>query len=234
MYTLKSRIRYSELGQDGALTLNGIVNYFQDCSTFQSEDIGMGLKVLAAKKKAWMLSAWQIHIGRYPVLGEVVTVGTGAYDFNTMYGFRNFMMQDESGEYIVKANSQWFLFDLTAMRPCKITQEDLCRYEIIKPLEMEQYQRKIPLPKEYTELEGFSVIRSQIDTNHHVNNGQYIQMAQECVPEGFKASRVRVEYKKAAVLGDVLIPRLSAVDHGYTVALCDSEGSVYAAVELLE
>lgn len=234
MYTFKSRIRYSELGQDGSLTLNGIVNYFQDCSTFQSEDIGAGLEVLAAKKKAWMLSAWQIDISRYPVLGEFVTVGTGAYDFNAMYGFRNFMMQDESGDYIVKANSQWFLFDLTAMRPCKIMEEDLCRYEIIKPLEMEQCPRKIFLPKEYTKLQGVPVIRSQIDTNHHVNNGQYIQMALECVPEGFKAVRVRAEYKKAAVLGDIVVPRISPVKEGYTVALCDEDGNVYAAIELLK
>ena len=34
MYSFKSRVRYSEVGEDKKLSLNGIINYFQDCSTF--------------------------------------------------------------------------------------------------------------------------------------------------------------------------------------------------------
>mgnify|MGYP000603361539 CR=1 FL=1 len=34
-YSFTSRIRYSEIGEDGNLTLPGLINYFQDCSTFQ-------------------------------------------------------------------------------------------------------------------------------------------------------------------------------------------------------
>jgi len=42
-YSFTSRIRYSEIGEDGNLTLPGLINYFQDCSTFQSEAIGEGV-----------------------------------------------------------------------------------------------------------------------------------------------------------------------------------------------
>ena len=46
MYTFGSRIRYSETDEYGKLTLTGIMNYLQDCSTFQSEDIGLGISYL--------------------------------------------------------------------------------------------------------------------------------------------------------------------------------------------
>lgn len=49
-YSFTSRIRYSEIGEDGCLTLPGLINYFQDCSTFQSEAIGEGVAEL--KKQA--------------------------------------------------------------------------------------------------------------------------------------------------------------------------------------
>lgn len=39
-YSFDSRVRYSEIGEDRHLTLNGMINYFQDCSTFQSEAAG--------------------------------------------------------------------------------------------------------------------------------------------------------------------------------------------------
>ena len=41
-YTIDGRIRFSEVDHTRRITLPGIVNYFQDCSTFQSEDLGLG------------------------------------------------------------------------------------------------------------------------------------------------------------------------------------------------
>ena len=43
MYAFDSRIRYSETDSEGRLTLNALLNYFQDCSTFHSEDVGLGI-----------------------------------------------------------------------------------------------------------------------------------------------------------------------------------------------
>lgn len=52
MYTFGSRVRYSETDECGRLTLTGIMNYLQDCSTFQSEDIGLGISYLTDRHKA--------------------------------------------------------------------------------------------------------------------------------------------------------------------------------------
>ena len=68
MYQFKSRVRYSETGVDARLSLMGIMNYMQDCSTFQSEDCGVGLAYLEEKNRAWLLSSWQIQILRRPAL----------------------------------------------------------------------------------------------------------------------------------------------------------------------
>ena len=43
-YTIDGRIRFSEVDHTRRITLPGIVNYFQDCSTFQSEDLGLGIE----------------------------------------------------------------------------------------------------------------------------------------------------------------------------------------------
>lgn len=43
MYAFDSRIRYSETDSEGYLTLDALLNYFQDCSTFHSEDVGLGI-----------------------------------------------------------------------------------------------------------------------------------------------------------------------------------------------
>ena len=38
MYEWRTRIRYSETGTDGILTIAGLINLFQDTSNFESED----------------------------------------------------------------------------------------------------------------------------------------------------------------------------------------------------
>ena len=54
MYTFESRVRFSEADHTELLTLPGLVNYFQDCSTFQSEDIGYGVESLKKSGQAWI------------------------------------------------------------------------------------------------------------------------------------------------------------------------------------
>ena len=43
MYTFNSRVRYSETDEGGCPSVSGIINYMQDCSTFQPEDCGVGV-----------------------------------------------------------------------------------------------------------------------------------------------------------------------------------------------
>ena len=57
MYTFHSRVRYSEIDADGHITLDNIINYMQDCSTFHSEDLGIGIQYLKKNHQVWMLSA---------------------------------------------------------------------------------------------------------------------------------------------------------------------------------
>lgn len=65
-YTTEGRIRFSEVDHTRRITLPGIVNYFQDCSTFQSEDLGLGIMHCSERKRAWILSSWQVVVERYP------------------------------------------------------------------------------------------------------------------------------------------------------------------------
>lgn len=234
MYTFDSRIRYSETDEDGKLTLTGIMNYLQDCSTFQSEDLGLGIAYLAERHHAWWLSSWQIVIDRYPALGEEVVIGTWPYDFKGFYGYRNFTICDKAGNYLVRANSVWFLFDTELGRPVKVQEDDIRGYGNgdEKRLQMEYAPRKIAVPSDYETAECVTIAKHHIDTNHHVNNAQYVEIAREVLPSEIDVEEIRVEYKKAAVFGDVVYPRISRTDEGYTVSLCDAQGAAYAVIWL--
>lgn len=234
MYAFDSRIRYSETDSEGELTLNALLNYFQDCSTFHSEDVGLGIGYMKEIGQAWVLSSWQIVVDRYPKLGEKVKIVTLPYELKGFLGYRNFAMLDEEENYLAKANSLWSLLDMTTGKPVAVNEAMHKGYGIDEKLDMDYAPRKITVPEGGQMLEPIVVKKHHLDTNHHVNNGQYVSIAMEYLPDGFLIHQMRAEYKKQAFLDDVLYPCVVSVESGYVVSLRDEEGRPYVSVEFLQ
>lgn len=230
MFTFESRVRYSEISEEGTLALGSVINYMQDCSTFQSESLGMGVEYLREHNRVWLMNSWQLQIERLPVLGERIAIGTWAYGFKSMYGYRNFVIDDAKGNHLVKANSVWVFYDLEKKRPIKVTEEEVRGYGGEPKLEMDYAERKIVMPEGGRMMESFPVRKYQIDTNGHVNNGQYIRMAQEYMPQAFETAGLRAEYRKSAVYGDIIYPVAAMTEDGCVVALNDKDGKAFAVV----
>ena len=205
MYEFDSRVRYSETDAQGRMTWLALMDYFQDCSVFHSEAVNLGVEVWTDAQKAWILSSWQICLNRMPRLGEQITTQTWAYGMKGFYGYRNFSMKEISDAYGLDPQ-----------------------------LPMQCSERKIMLPEKYEEKDSLVVPSYFIDTNHHMNNTRYVQVAMEYVPKEFRTMEVRVEYKKAAMCRDVIVPHVTIEDPRVTVALCAPDGQLYAVVVFLK
>jgi acyl-ACP thioesterase len=233
-YEFHSHVRYSECGEDGRLSLKSVVDYFQDTATFQGEHLGIGVGYLKKQNIAWILTSWQIITDHFPKLAEPVTAQTWAYDFKNFYGLRNLVLLDGEGRKAAWANSVWVLMDMKRMRPVKVPPLLLEKYGSDEPLEMEYAPRKIKEPETGEEMTPFAVVKTHLDTNHHVNNGQYIEMARTYLPEKFDLYETRVEYKAQAHLGDLICPKVCTEDGVVTVSLRNEEGRSYCVVRFAE
>lgn len=232
MYRFQSRVRYSETDCMGKLKLESVLDYFQDCSTFHSEELGIGLEYLMNLRKVWLLSYWQIDVIRFPKMGESITIATYPYEFKGFMGCRNFFMEDASGNKIALANSVWTLFDLENNKPAKINELMAEKYSTEEKLSMEYEPRKIDISGDFEQKETIVVKTHHLDTNQHVNNGQYVKMAMEMIPKEFQIGRMRAEYKKSAVLFDEIVPYVQKKDQGYLIKLCDKSVNPFAVVEI--
>lgn len=231
MYEFDARIRFSEVNANGDLKLTALLNYFQDCSTFQSEDLGIGVEYLASMDLGWVINNWQIDIIRMPRLGDKVIVGTLPYKLRAYLGYRNFYMKDAvTGEYLAKANSIWTLINIREVKPVKATQQMIDAYVLSDPIEMEYLDRRVKLEGEKETKPAITVGIESIDTNLHVNNEQYIQMAMRFLPEDIKVKRLMVEYKKAAYLGNIIVPQIIKSEDGVGVSLENEAGDPYVTM----
>lgn len=230
-YEFDGRVRYSEIDETGSLSITGLVNYFQDASTFQSEELGVGIEYMKENHQAWVLSSWQIVIERMPELGEKIISQTWPYEFNSFYGLRNFALLDENRNYLAKANSIWALIDVDKQRPIRCTDRILEKYVLEEPLEMEYAARKVPVPEGGTMEASIIIGQHLLDTNHHVNNGQYIALAAAYLPKDFEIRQLRAEYRMQARLHDVMFPVVCPQEDKITVSMCNEKGRPYAVVE---
>lgn len=227
MYSYDARIRYSETDAELKLSMVGLVKYFQDATIFDSESGKAGMKYLNPKNLVWVLSSWQIEIIRMPSLNEVVTITTIPYEFKSFMGFRNFLMETADGEVLAKATSLWTLINTKTGRPEKLDDFLLSAYGLGEKIEMNYKSRKIQVEGDARVLDGFKVLPTQIDSNHHMNNAEYVNMAVACLPEQAKIVEMRVEYKASAYLGDTIVPYIYEQEenevHKMQVQLCSMQ-----------
>jgi len=204
MYTFDGRIRYSEVDSCGLLRPEALINYFQDCSTFQSEDGGVGIGFMKDRHMAWIVNYWQIAVYRYPALGERIRTATQPCGWKGAFiGLRNFWMETAEGERLAEAYSVWSLMDLARMMPVRAPEEMKTVYTIGPVLDLPALSRKVSVPEEgAAEKAVLTVGEEHLDSNHHVNNGQYVRFLMSMVPEEEIVTGLRIEYRRQALLGD--------------------------------
>ncbi len=237
MYSFRSRIRYSECDAEGRLSVTSLLNYFQDCSTLQSEDLGIGVKALHERGTMWVVNSWQIDIIRLPELSEEVETATLPYDIRGFFGKRNFCMKDSDGNYLAKADSLWTYISMKNAQPERIPEDILNGYALDEKLDMDYQGRKIAYPKDgegAIKAKEIVVTEHLLDANHHVNNGKYVELVAGLIPEADSMDRLRVEYRKQAFLGETIYPEIYDMDNRKVVKLADSEGSPYTIVEYVK
>lgn len=232
-YSFNSRVRFSEVDENGVLTLTSLINYFQDSTFFFSEERGIGVDYMNRIRRAWFLGSWQIVIRRMPCFGQEIVVRTWACGFRHFTGFRNFTLETPEGELLAAAYTIWAYLDLEKGIPVKPTEEEAAMYLSEEPLNLDFGPRKTRLPREGVSKDPLQVQRYQLDTNHHMNNAQYIAVAEEFLPEQAVLTGVRAEYKTAAVLGDRMIPVVYQTETGCAVSLNQENGKAYAIIEFI-
>ena len=222
MYSFSSHVRYSECDEHARLGIVALMNYLQDTNTFQTESLGLGLDHMARNHFAWLLAAWQIEIDRLPHFCDPITVSTWCYEMKRTYSLRNYTMSGPDGVPFVRADAIWFTFGLDEGRPIRIPKSEAVYLESEPRLDMPPTKRKLKAEGPYREGAPIAVTEQHLDTNRHVNNAQYVLMALNSLDKEFVPHRICVQYRRQALLGDVLLPRIHTAEGSWTVELVDA------------
>lgn len=227
MYSCRDRVSFSQIDYSGKLSVSGVVDAMQDCCMFHSEEVGRSSQELLKINRAWLVSAWQIIIKDRPKMGQEFITKTWPHQFKGFFGLRNFLVESLEGEVFACADSYWFFADVKTGKPVRVPKEESEVYETSPRYDMPKGSRKVSCPENLKFRQKITVCQSYLDTNGHMNNGQYIRLATNVLPDDFKVSELCAEYRLATHLGDEICLFTAEEDGKFYVIIADEKEQPY-------
>lgn len=231
MYEINCEVPFSCAGADGKMRLPDAVGMMIDCCQFQEYQEKALCEYLRRKKIAIFLSSIQVDILRLPEFRERVRTAVKIYGCKSIYGLRRITMHDENGELCLISNATGAFFDIEAGRAVKLDPDDLgVVFDEAEP--MACLPRKISVPASGgIAADVFKVTPSVVDCNGHLTSAAYFAVSSDVLPAGFLFNRARMEYKKQAKAGEIMIPVLHCVDNRIVVDMKNEDGTSFAVAE---
>ncbi len=234
MYTLDYLVTTSTCDSEGRLKLYSALQMMQDCSEMWIDSEPAARKFFNDNNMTQLLATRQVEVIRVPRFKERLSVTTSIYEVMPMYGFRNTFIRDAQGNPCYRTWSMGAFVDLATGKLARISDDAIASLTLEPKQEMNYRGRRISLPKQDgTVMYPVRVMRADIDYNRHMNNANYVRIAMELLPEGFEVRDMRVEYRIAARLDDLLTPTVYSIEGGYIVSLAVN-GQPSAIIEFLQ
>ena len=197
IYEEHFRIRYSEVDLNNEITPISIMQYFQEIGCLHSNYLGMGINPHAA----WIIIQWKVKIFSKVNWNDEILIKTWPSGIQGPYCFRDYEMY-KGEELIAIGTSKWVLTDIVEQKILRINDDIAKKFKPVDNHVFKSEFLKMKQNENYENLEKYIVSIKEIDTNQHVNNIKYIEIAEKFYNE--KINYIEVMYKHAGRLGDEL------------------------------
>ena len=217
------KVTESQCGNNGFLKLSSLFLMLQDIAADHVEELGYGQEAILKDGMLWVVSNQAADIKRMPESGEEVVIRTWAEKTKMMFFPRRYQVISKDGETIIEAGAMWALIDVENRKVVSPKE----RAVVIRDYSEEDSDilHLKPHAIQTTEQSEFTIPKSFIDSNGHMNNARYFDIADVVLAEateGKVAKKVIARYMKESFENDVLTVKWGVEDSNYYL-ICESE-----------
>ena len=203
------KVTLPDVGENNRLTNKAILRMLQEIACIHSSYVEFGVNDAEKTGMAWILLNCKLQVFSRPTWNAKLKINTWSSNQNLLSFYRDFEVFDENNTLVAIATSKWVLFDIKKGSLVKINDDIKSRYKHLdKHVFTDKINEKLKEPESSSLSYEYTVCRRDIDTNHHVNNLNYLDFAYEALPDnlffGSEFSNVEIMYKTEAKLGDKL------------------------------
>ena len=228
-YSSNFQIQFIDAGEENQLTNKGILRLMQETAGQNSNSIGYGLNDIPKTGVAWIILNWKLKVFMRPKWNENIKISTWTKCEKSVFCYRHLKMCDDRNNVIAVASSKWVLFDVNKMSISRVPKEIQDKFpNSDETIFGDDFNEKLKEPDNSSFVYEYKIQRRDIDTNHHVNNLNYLDYAIEALPENVyeesNFSNLEIMYKREVKLGDIISVFYSHTDDDkYVITIKDKK-----------
>lgn len=195
---------------------------------------GYGINDTEKSHTSWMVLYWKIKMYKRPHWDTELVIKTWPRKFSKVSSWRDFEIYTaKDGEKIGIAASEWVLIDTRKFGIGRITNKLVEDYGMIdKQVFEEEITAKLKEPDTLEKVYEYTASRRDIDTNHHVYNVNYLDIAYDALPEEacINYNDIEVYYKKQIKLGETVKVFYSKEENSHIVTIKSQDEKTLHAI----
>ena len=237
-YQEQLTIKSYQTNQYGKASIFSLFHIMLEAAWAHAQIMDWGYDDLKNNNLFWVLSRFYLQVEKYPAWQDQIILNTWSAGTDGVYAYREFILENEKGEVLLKASSAWLILDMEnhkifrlsdykATFP-KLTDENACRNP-----------RRIKPDKHSGELRFDPVLFSDLDVNQHFNSVKYVARVLDDYGIDFlnehEPAEIEVNYLKEGMAGDsIAVTRTRLSDNEYLNCLVrESDGADLCAMQII-
>jgi acyl-ACP thioesterase len=179
-------VRIYETDPRGEATIISLINYFQEAAAQHARLLGFHPDKLREFKVGWVMSRLSIQVQRYPVAQEMIRVTTWPRSPRHKTAFREFLLEDASGNILARGTSAWPVMNLKTRTMTDLPPLLAQMLPHQGPTALEFPSRTVPKLKDPAYRVSHTPDFFHLDMNGHVNNVHFATWALGAMPWEFR------------------------------------------------
>lgn len=181
VFSEQLRVRYRDVNREGRIKASSWFGFMQEIAVDHASALKFGYHDMAALGVFWVLARLRLSIVRQPTVEDTLTLETWPGAFRRLFAARHFRFLDRDGAEAATASSQWMILSLRDQRPQRV---DIVGDKMPDTSDLPAYydfSERLATVKPEGPGQDFPVRFSMEDVNGHLNNAEYMALAQDAV-----------------------------------------------------
>ena len=212
-------IKSYQTNQYGKASIASIFNILIEAAWAHAQVMDWGYDSLKSNHLFWVLSRMYFQVEKYPAWQDKITLSTWSAGTDGMYAYREYIVENERGEILLRASSAWLILDMETRKIFRLSDYRATFPKFTHPGACRN-PRRIKPDIHSDKLNFYPVLFSDLDINQHFNSVKYVERVLDDFGVNFLNSHEPVElevnYMKEGQAGDsiaVTRTQMSEIEH---------------------
>lgn len=206
-YIRKIDIESYHTDQYGKASICSLFHFMLEAAWAHAQIMDWGYDQLRSHHMFWVLSRFYVIVEKYPSWQDQITLNTWSAGTDGIYAYREFILENEKGDVLLRANSAWLILDMESKKIIllKDYMATFPRYNGVSACREPERLR----PGKTEEVPVFSpILFSDLDINRHFNSVKALERVIDHFGIDFlnryEPETIEINYLKEGLAGDSL------------------------------